>query len=115
MRDTTANSQKSYHKKTPQSMYQIIAHVRPTEQSEHYRQVEGAYAVLFINYKDIDGAYALARYYIQDNGWEVLELEEEYYPIETIEDMNFEHREHYEDIMEYGYSLIFNTYENAEE
>ena len=37
-------------------MFHIVSHVKPTEESEHFGKAEGAYATLFINYKDIDGA-----------------------------------------------------------
>ena len=70
-------------------MFQIIAHVKPTENSKHFDKYKGAYAVLFINYKDIDGAFELANYYIKDDDdWDIIELEQEYFIIEDKEGMD---------------------------
>ncbi len=96
-------------------MYQIIAHVKPGKESEHFDKVKGAYATLFINYKDIDGAYELAKYYIRDNGWEIIELEEEYFSIEDKDEMTDAYREYYDEIIEYGFTLIFNLYDESNE
>ena len=95
-------------------MFQIIAHVKPTEKSKHSNKYKGAYAALFINYKDIDGAFELAKYYIREDGWDVIELEQEYFIIEDKEEMDENHNEYYDEIIDSGYSLIFNLYENEE-
>ena len=96
-------------------MFQIIAHVKPTEKSEHFNKYKGAYAVLFIDYKDIDGAFELAKYYIGEDNWDIIELEQEYFVIEDKEEMDENYSQYYDEIMDSGYSLIFNLYENEEE
>ena len=96
-------------------MYQIIAHVKPKKESDKFNEVKGAYAVLFINYKDIDGAFELAKYYIQDDEWEIIELEEEYFVIEKKDEMPDDYEQFYDEVFKYGFSLIFNTYETDEE
>ena len=97
------------------TMFQIIAHVKPTEKSTHFAKYKGAYAVLFINYKDIDGAFELAKYYITEDDWEIIELEQEYLVIEDKEEMDENYSEYYDEIMDNGYSIVFNLYENDEE
>jgi len=96
-------------------MFQIIAHVKPTEKSEHFNECEGAYAVLFINYSDIDGAFELAKYYIEEENWDIIELEQEYFIHESKDDMDESYQQYFDEIMESGYSLIFNLYEKDED
>ena len=96
-------------------MYQIIAHVKPKKESEHFGEVIGAYATIFINFKEIDGAYVLAKHYIEEEGWIITELEDEYFIINSVEDMAEGYQQYYDEVFEYGYSLIFNTYDSIEE
>ena len=96
-------------------MYQIIAHAKPRKDSEHFEKVLGAYATIFIDFKEIDGAFILAKYYIENEGWEIIELEEEYFIINSVEDMADNYKQYFNEVFEYGYSLIFNTYDNIEE
>ena len=95
-------------------MYQIIAHAKPKKDSEHFGEALGAYATIFIDFKEIDGAFLLARHYIEDEGWEVIELEEEYFLVNTIDDMADDYKQYFDEVFEYGYSLIFNTYDTIE-
>ena len=92
-------------------MFHIVSHVKPTEESEHFGEAEGAYATLFINYKDIDGAYALAKFYLENEGWEIIEIEEDCFIIESKDEMAEENKQYYDEVFEYGYSIIFNVYE----
>ena len=96
-------------------MYRITAHVKPKKGSKKFDGIEGAFTVLFIDYKDIDGAFELAKYYIQDEDWEIIELEKEYFVIENENEMPEGYEKFYNEVFEYGYSLIFNTYETDEE
>ncbi|WP_298899901.1 hypothetical protein [uncultured Psychroserpens sp.] len=96
-------------------MYQIIAHAKPKKESEHFGEFLGAYATLFIDFKEIDGAYVLAKHYIENEGWEIIELEDEYFIINSIEDMAEDYQQYYYEVFEYGYSLIFNTYDSIGE
>lgn len=96
-------------------MYQIVAHAKPKEGSENYGKVLGAYVAFFINFKEIDGAYVLAKHYIEDEGWEIIELEDEFFVIDSINDMADDYKQFYKEVFEYGYSLIFNTYDIIEE
>ena len=95
-------------------MYQIIAHVKPKKDSEHFGKALGAYATIFLDFKEIDGAFVLAKHYIEDEGWEIIELEKEYFIINSIEEMDVDYQQYYEEVFEYGYSLIFNIYNNIE-
>lgn len=93
-------------------MYQIIAHVKPTKKSEHYGKCGGAYAVIFIDYKEIEGAFLLARHYIDSEDWEILEMEETCYSIEKPADMGEEYEKYFDEVKTYGFSLIFNIYDD---
>ena len=95
-------------------MYQIIAHTKPTKDNELFAEIQGAYAVIFVDFKEIDGAYVLARYYIELEGWEIIEFEDEYFIIDSIEDMADDYKQYYDEVLKYGFSLIFNTYDNTD-
>ncbi len=96
-------------------MFLINALAKPTKSSEQYDEVIGAYVSLYIDYKDIEGAYKLAKYYIKDEGWKVTELEEEYYTLDSVEDVDEDQVELYEEALEYGYSIIFNCFEEEDD
>ncbi|CAN5231946.1 hypothetical protein BH20BAC1_BH20BAC1_05340 [soil metagenome] len=95
-------------------MLQIISHVKPKIKSEHFSKYKGAYAVLFIEYKDVDGAFQLAKYYLEEDNWDIIEIEKEYYVIETKEEMDEEYQQYFDEVTKSGYSLILNLYENDE-
>ncbi|WP_420552467.1 hypothetical protein [Tenacibaculum aiptasiae] len=92
-------------------MFLINALAKPRKSSEHYDEVIGAYVSLYIDYKDIEGAIRLAKFYIKDEGWKVTEIEEEYFTLDSVNDVDDDQKELYEEALEYGYSIIFNCYE----
>ena len=91
-------------------MIQIVIHCKPKENSEQFGKVLGAYAAIFIDYKDIDGAFELAKFYVKENDWEVLEIDEEYFIINAREDMDEAYEQYFEEVIEYGYSIVYNMY-----
>ncbi len=92
-------------------MFLINALAKPKKSSEHYDEVIGAYVSLYIDYKDIEGALRLAKFYIKDEGWKVTKIEDEYFTLDTINDVDEEQKEFYEEAKEYGYTIVFNCYE----
>ncbi len=93
-------------------MFLINALAKPKKSSEHYDEVIGAYVSLYIDYKDIEGALKLASFYIKDEGWKVTEIEEEYFRLDSVNDVEEEEqKELYNEAVEYGYSIVFNCYE----
>jgi hypothetical protein len=96
-------------------MFLINALAKPTKKSDQYDEVIGAYVSLYIDYKDIDGAYRLAKYYIKSEGWKVTEIEKEYFTLDSVTDVDEEHVELYEEALEFGCSMIFNCFEEDEE
>lgn len=93
-------------------MFLINALAKPKKSSEHYDEVIGAYVSLYIDYKDIEGALRLAKFYIKDEGWKVTEIEEEYFSLDSVNDVEEEEqKELYNEAVEYGYSIVFNCYE----
>ena len=96
-------------------MIQIVIHCKPKENSVQFGKVIGAYAAIFIDFKDIDGAFELAKFYVNENDWEVIEVDEAYFVTETKEEMDEDYQQYFEEIMEYGYSMIFNTYNELDD
>ena len=97
-------------------MYLINAHVLPSEDRKNKdEQIIGAYASLFIDYKDIDGAFELAKYYIQQDDWNIDELEKEYFILNSPDDVEMENIQFYNEAVETGYSLLFSTYKNDDD
>src|SRR5690606_29053414 len=97
-------------------MFKISAHATPTEESIQFGKAKGAYAVVYINYAEIDGAYELAKYYIERDGWIIDDLEDEYIIIEPKEiDADDAHLEYINEAAEDGYSVVFFCYENDED
>jgi len=92
-------------------MFHISIHCKPKiENIEFYEKVIGAFAVVIIDYKDYDGVVELSKFYITEKGWEILEVEDEYYVYENKEDMGEDYQKYYDEVREYGYSIIFNLY-----
>ena len=92
-------------------MFLINAVATPKKSSDQYDEVIGAYVSLYIDYKDIEGAFKLAKFYIKDEGWKVSEIEEEYFVLDSVNDVDEDQTEMYEEALEFGYSIIFNCYE----
>jgi len=96
-------------------VYQIIASTKRKKYSKNFDCFNEAYAVIFIDYQDVDGEYALAKYYIEVEGWGIIELEKEYYVINSKDEIAEDYIKYYEEVRENGYSLIFNTYRSEKE
>lgn len=95
-------------------MFLIYVHAKPNPTSEDFGKFKGAYVTFYIDYKDIDGAYELTRFYVQNNDWEVLEIENDYYIINGKDEIDKRYQEYYDEIIKTGYTSIYNTYEREE-
>lgn len=96
-------------------MFLINLHAVPTKESEHFEEFVGAYVSVYINYADVDGAMQLSKYYVEQEGWVVNSVEDEYYHIEKSDDLEEAQKELFDEAKEYGYTMLFNAYESAEE
>ncbi len=95
-------------------MFHINIHCKPTPSNEEFfENCVGAHAVILINYKDVDGAFELAKFYVEENDWEIIEVESKYFSYNSKEDLG-EFEKFYDEIIKYGYSMIFYTYESEE-
>ena len=65
---------------------------------------------MLIDYKDYYGAVELSKYYVNDNGWRVIEVDEEYFVFEGKGDLPDDYRQYFHEVAEYGYSITFNAY-----
>ncbi len=81
-------------------MFHINIHCKPTEENkEHYGKVLGAYAVMLIDYKDIDGAFELAKFYVKENNWEIIEVEDEYYSFEERQQLGENYEKYFDEVV----------------
>ncbi|MEM8568796.1 MAG: hypothetical protein AAGF85_20225 [Bacteroidota bacterium] len=96
-------------------MYLFNFHTEPLPTADKYSECKGAYVAVFIDYKDYYGALELAKYYVQASDWKILEIENEYWVLESEEDIEEDNMNYYEEALETGYSVIFNLYENENE
>lgn len=96
-------------------MFLINAHAKPTKESEQFGEVIGAYVSAYVNFLEVDGAFHLAKYYIEQEGWEIDEIDDEYYTIKSKDDLEDDEFELYDECVEYGFSMIFNCYESEDE
>lgn len=96
-------------------MFLINLHAKPTKESDQYAIAKGAYVSIYIDYKDIDGAFELAKFYTTEEGWEIDEIEKDYFTITAKDEIDEEDVEFYEEALEYGFAMIFNCYESDDE
>ncbi|CAA0143134.1 hypothetical protein TM902_120099 [Tenacibaculum maritimum] len=92
-------------------MFLINVLAKPKKETEQYGEVVGAYVSLYIDYKDIEGAIQLAKFYIKEEGWKVVKVEEEYFVLDSSEDVEEDQVPLYREALEDGYAIIFNCYE----
>ncbi|GGK55957.1 hypothetical protein ACD591_14460 [Rufibacter glacialis] len=96
-------------------MFHIVIHCRPKKENEEFfGKVIGAYASILLDFKDYDGAMVLSKYYVEENGWEILDIDDEYFTFDTKEDLPDDYQQYFDELGEYGYSIIFNAYEKEE-
>lgn len=96
-------------------MFLINLHAVPTKESEYFNEFIGAYVSVYIDYRDVNGVIELALFYAEQEGWVVNNVEEDYYEINTVDDLDDEQKELYDEAKEYGYTMVFNAYESVEE
>lgn len=98
-------------------MYLINIQAKPTKETDYYDTVAGAFASVYVDYKDLKGAVNLAKLYVTQEGWEVVKVDDEYFTLNSLEDVEQEEDqiELYNEALEYGYSIILNCYEEEEE
>ncbi|CAA0195311.1 hypothetical protein [Tenacibaculum maritimum] len=92
-------------------MFLINVLAKPKKETEQYGEVVGAYVSLYIDYKDIEGAIQLAKFYVKEEGWKVVKVEEEYFVLDSSEDVEEDQVPLYREALEDGYAIIFNCYE----
>jgi hypothetical protein len=112
----TNHSRAVWHKMIEyKNMFHIVLHCKPKKENEEfYGKVIGAYVSVLIDYKDYDGVMKLAKFYIEQEEWIILDKEDEYYTFNDKEDLPNDYQQYFDEIIEYGYSIIFNTYDDEE-
>ncbi|CAL2059041.1 hypothetical protein [Tenacibaculum sp. 190524A05c] len=96
-------------------MFLINLQAEPKKGSEYYEKVVGAFVSVYIDYVDAEGAIQLAKYYTEEEGWKVNNVDDEFFEIEDEKELDKENREFYDEAKEYGYTMVFNCYESDEE
>lgn len=94
-------------------MYLINIQAKPKKKNDHYDTIAGAFASIYVDYKDLNGAVNLAKYYVKREGWKVTSVDDEYFTLNSIDDVEQEQDQLdlYNEAIEYGFSIIFNCYE----
>ncbi|CAL2087880.1 hypothetical protein [Tenacibaculum sp. 190524A05c] len=95
-------------------MFLINLQAEPKKGSEYYEKVVGAFVSVYIDYADAEGAIQLAKYYTEEEGWKVNNVDDEFFEIEDEKELDKENREFYDEAKEYGYTMVFNCYESDE-
>ena len=70
---------------------------------------------MYIDYKDADGGFELAKYYIEAEDWSVIEIEDEYFVLDSKDDVEQDQHQFYDEAKEFGYSMLFNQYESDDD
>ena len=97
-------------------MFHIVIYCKPKESNEEYfGKVHRAYASILLDYKDYEGALELSKFYINENDWEFIEFDDEYYTFEKMEDLPEDYQQYFEEIKKFGFSIIFNLYNDETE
>ena len=91
-------------------MFHIVIHCKPKENNEHFGKVKGSYASILLDYKDYDGAMQLSKFYVNEDNWNFIDFEQDYYTFENREDLPEDYQEYFDEIEEFGYSIIYNMY-----
>lgn len=92
-------------------MFHIVIHCKPNiNNGDYFGKVIGAYASILLDYKDYDGALELSKYYVNEENWDFIEFDEEYFTFETREDLPEDYQQYFDELDKYGYSVIFNIY-----
>ena len=94
-------------------MILINLEAKPKKSSEHYDEVKGAFVSVYIDYKDVEGAYNLAKFYLKEEGWKLIAFEE-HFIINKVSEVSLENMELYQEAKEDGYALEFNCYKEEE-
>ncbi len=92
-------------------LFTYRARVNPkSATAQRYSECGGAYVSCYVSFKDYEGARALAKFYIRDEGW---------IPEKMVEESKVQKRwckkklekQCYSEAITYGYSMIFNMWQ----
>lgn len=97
-------------------MFHIVINCKPKKENEEFfNKVLGAYVSILIDYKDYEGVMQLAKFYVEQEGWEIIKIDEQYFTFNKKEDLPEDYQQYFKELGEFGYSMIFNTYDDDEE
>lgn len=96
-------------------MYLINLQAKPKKGTEYYDKIVGAFVSVYIDYVDAEGAIYLAKYYTEQEGWKVENIDDEFFEITNSNELDKEQRECFDEAKEYGFTMVFNAYESDEE
>ncbi|HXG85054.1 MAG TPA: hypothetical protein VNI84_13620 [Pyrinomonadaceae bacterium] len=91
-------------------MWLFTIHAIPGEKSPDFKETGGAYINCWIDFTLQDGAELLARFYIEQNNWIVIEIDE----VSRVEDADYligePKREYFVEAKEDGASFLYCQY-----
>jgi hypothetical protein len=91
-------------------MYVISLKIKPGYKHQDYGKVAGGFAAVFIDFIKQEGAIELAQYYLEQQEWEVTEIDEELGIVESVADVSSEALESYKLARKHGYFISLHTY-----
>jgi hypothetical protein len=93
-------------------MFKILAKAKPHKKSELYKQVTKADVEFFIDYKDFGGAIVLANFYLEEQNWVLINFNDEYWEIDSENDVPKNHKPFYNEAKKFGYCIIYNAHQS---
>ena len=91
-------------------LFTYRAKVKPkSAASQKFREFGGAYISCYLSFKDYEGAKALAKFYIRDQGWIPERMVDESKVQKNWCKKKLE-KQCYSEAIKYGYSMIFNMW-----
>lgn len=91
-------------------MFLFVIEAIPKPTSPHFEEVGGAYVQCWIDFIQEQGAEHLARYYLEEEGWQPLHVEEVHFlGREDIED-DSDSLPYFLEAKQDGLSLVFHTW-----
>ena len=88
----------------------IVIHAKPPAKAKEYIKYEGAYFSCWIDYADVYGAFALAKYHVVDSNWKIISVDKSYKDISSMKDLTKEEKEYFREAKKFGYSLVAHLY-----
>jgi hypothetical protein len=89
-------------------------HLKPEWNNDYIGQIDGAIALVIVDFADVGGALILAQFYAQKDNWKVTNVEEDISTIKNKNDLAPEMLPAYKWAKKEGYSIALAPYGNGQ-